>query len=163
MTDEVRAGIGFDAHPLKEGRKLILGGVEIPFEKGLDGWSDADVLTHAVIDALLGALALGDIGSHFPPGDGQYKGISSLTLLEKVMSLKKEKGWRINNIDATIIAERPKLRDYIDDIRKSLSSVLKIEVERISAKASTANTLGFIGREEGMAAIATATLASVRP
>lgn len=140
----------------------MLGGVEIPFDRGLDGWSDADVLTHAIIDALLGALALGDIGVHFPPGDPQYRGISSLVLLEKVKALLKEKRWQVNNIDVTIIAERPKLRDFIYQMRDKLSKALEIETDRVSIKASTANTLGFVGRGDGMAAIATALLKATK-
>ncbi|MGB2878160.1 MAG: 2-C-methyl-D-erythritol 2,4-cyclodiphosphate synthase, partial [Dehalococcoidales bacterium] len=108
MSDNLRVGIGYDVHALSAGRRLVLGGVEVPFELGLSGWSDADVLTHAVMDALLGAAALGDIGRHFPPGDPQYKDISSLTLLAKVKALLAEKGWQVNNLDATIIAERPR-------------------------------------------------------
>ena len=147
----MRAGIGYDVHPLVAGRKLVLGGVEIPFDKGLDGWSDADVLTHAIMDALLGAAALGDIGSHFPPGDPQYKDISSLALLEKVRGKLAENGWQVVNIDATVLVEKPRLRDYIDPIRQMLSQALGISVDRVSVKASTANGLGFIGRGEGIA------------
>jgi len=152
MTDKIRVGIGYDVHPLAAGRKLVLGGVEIPFEKGLSGWSDADVLSHAVIDALLGAAALGDIGSHFPPGDPEYKDVSSLTMLEKVKKKLATEGWLVDNIDATVIAERPKLRDYIDQMRGQLSQTLGIAVNRVSVKASTSNKLGFVGREEGIAA-----------
>ena len=162
MVDEMRTGIGFDAHPLKTKKKLVLGGMEIPFEKGLEGWSDADALIHAVIDALLGALALGDTGTYFPAGVQQYRGISSLTLLKKTKEILKEKGWQVNNIDATIIAERPRLRDYIDQMREKLSRTLEMEIGRLSIKASTANTLGFVGRGEGIAAIAVATLKPAR-
>lgn len=158
MINEIRAGTGFDAHPLVPGRKLVLGGVEIPFDSGLDGWSDADVLVHAIMDALLGALALGDIGMHFPPGDPQYKGISSIALLKKVGSLLKEKGWQVNNVDATVIAERPKLREYIDGMRRNIASALELELDSVSIKASTANTLGFVGRGEGIAVIAVVTI-----
>jgi 2-C-methyl-D-erythritol 2,4-cyclodiphosphate synthase len=150
----MRVGIGYDAHPLVKGRKLILGGVEIPFDRGLGGWSDGDALTHAVIDALLGAAALGDIGRHFPPGEAKYKNISSLKLLKEVKD--KLGGFRIVNIDATIIAEEPKLIDFIDQMRQSLSQTLAISLEQVSIKASTANGLGAVGRGEGMAALAVA-------
>ena len=152
----MRIGNGYDVHPLVPGRKLVLGGVEIPFEKGLDGWSDADVLTHAIIDALLGAAALGDIGSHFPPDDPAYKDISSLKLLKIVGGKLAEKGWLIDNIDATVVAVQPKLRDFIDPMRKTLSQTLGITVEQVSVKASTSNGLGFAGRGEGIAAQAVA-------
>ena len=151
MTGKMRVGIGYDVHPLAPGRRLVLGGVEIPFDKGLSGWSDADVLTHAIIDALLGAVALGDIGSHFPPGESEYKDISSLVLLERVRDKLKENGWQIGNIDATIVAEKPRLRDFIDPMREQLSQTLGIPVGQVSVKASTSNQLGFIGRGEGMA------------
>ena len=152
----MRIGTGYDAHPLVAGRRLVLGGIEIPFEKGLDGWSDADALTHAIIDALLGAAALGDIGSHFPPGDLAYKDISSLKLLKIVKEKLAEKGWLIDNIDATVVAVQPKLRDFIDPMRKTLSQTLGITVEQVSVKASTSNGLGFAGRGEGIAAQAIA-------
>ncbi len=158
MSDNLRVGIGYDVHALTAGRKLVLGGVEVPFELGLNGWSDADVLTHAVMDALLGAAALGDIGHHFPPGDPQYEGISSLTLLAKVKELLAEKGWQVNNLDATIIAERPRLSDYINDMREKLCQALGIDMERVSVKASTSDGLGFTGRGEGIAALAVAAL-----
>lgn len=152
----MRIGIGYDVHPLVAGRKLVLGGVEIPHPKGLDGWSDADALTHAVIDALLGAAALGDIGQHFPPGQPEYEGISSLVLLEEVVEKLEEKGCRVGNIDATVVAEKPRLREYIDDMRHNLSHVLGIDMDRVSVKASTHNGLGFIGNEEGIAVYAVA-------
>ena len=154
----MRAGIGYDVHSLTPGRRLVLGGVDIPFEKGLSGWSDADVLTHAVIDALLGAAALGDIGSHFPPGEPQYKDISSLVLLGRVKNKLAENGWRVNNVDATVIAEKPRLSDYIDQMRQQLSQTLGINISQISVKASTSDKLGFTGRGEGIAAYAVATL-----
>ena len=156
----MRIGIGYDAHPLVPGRQLVLGGLEIPFDKGLDGWSDADVLTHAIIDALLGAAALGDIGSHFPPGDPAYKSISSLTLLKTVQDRLAENGWLIDNVDATVVAERPKLRDYIDRMRRQLSQTLGIQPGQVSVKASTSNGLGFEGRGEGIAAHAVALIRS---
>jgi len=158
MEDKIRIGIGYDVHPLTPERRLVLGGIDIPFDKGLSGWSDADVLTHAIIDALLGAAALGDIGSHFPPGKPQYKGISSLTLLKRVRNELAKNGWQIVNIDATIVAEQPKLRDFIDRMRQQLSQTLGITISQVSVKASTSNQLGFVGRGEGMAAWAVALL-----
>jgi len=152
----VRIGIGYDIHPLTQGRRLVLGGIDIPFGKGLSGWSDADVLTHAVIDALLGAAALGDIGSHFPSGEPQYRDISSLALLERVRDRLAENGWQIGNIDATIVAEQPKLRDFIDGMRKQLSQTLGIALSQVSVKASTSARLGSVGRGEGVAALAVA-------
>ena len=157
----MRIGIGYDVHPLTAGRRLVLGGIEIPFNKGLSGWSDADVLTHAIIDALLGAVALGDIGSHFPPGEPQYKDISSLVLLQRVRDKLKENGWLIGNVDATIVAEQPKLRDFIDGMRKQLSQTLGIALSQVSVKASTSDRLGFIGRGEGIAAYAIALIQGV--
>jgi 2-C-methyl-D-erythritol 2,4-cyclodiphosphate synthase len=156
MESKMRIGIGYDVHPLTSGRKLVLGGVDIPFDKGLDGWSDADVLTHAIIDALLGAAALGDIGSHFPPGDPEYKDISSLVLLKKVKDKLDEKGWLIDNVDATIVAEQPRLRDYIERMREQLSQTLGITLNQVSVKASTSSKLGFIGQGEGIATHAVA-------
>jgi len=158
MKGKIRIGIGYDVHPLTPGRQLVLGGVEIPFAKGLSGWSDADVLTHAVMDALLGAAALGDIGSHFPPGEAQYKDISSLVLLEKVRNDLAKNGWQVNNIDATIVAEQPKLRSFIDTMRQQLSQTLGINIGQVSVKASTSAGLGFVGRGEGIIAYAIAVL-----
>ena len=158
MAGKIRVGTGYDTHPLVPGHRLVLGGIEVPFDKGLSGWSDADVLTHAIIDALLGAAALGDIGSHFPPGELQYKDISSLALLERVRGKLADHGWRVGNIDATILAESPKLRDFIDGMRKQLSQTLGISLSQVSIKASTSNGSGFVGRGEGMAACATALL-----
>ncbi len=160
-TGKMRVGIGYDVHPLAPGRRLVLGGVDIPFDKGLSGWSDADVLTHAIMDALLGAAALGDIGSHFPPGDPRYKDISSLILLERVKNELAKNGWQINNIDATIVAEQPKLRDYIDGMRQQLSQTLGIDISQVSVKASTSAGLGFIGRGEGMATHAVAMIEGI--
>jgi len=154
----MRVGIGYDVHRLAPGRRLVLGGVEIPSAQGLIGWSDADVLTHAIIDALLGAVALGDIGSHFPPGDPQYKGVSSLVLLRRVRDMLKKGGWQVANVDATIVAEQPKLRDFIEGMRKKLSQTLDINISQVSVKASTSEQLGFAGREEGMVAWAVATI-----
>jgi len=158
MQSKMRIGIGYDVHPLTAGRRLVLGGVEIPFGEGLSGWSDADVLTHAIIDALLGAASLGDIGSHFPPGEPEYKDISSLVLLKRTMAMLKENGWHVVNIDATIVAERPKLREFIDGMRGQLSQTLGIAVSEVSVKASTSAQLGFAGRGEGIAAWAVALL-----
>jgi 2-C-methyl-D-erythritol 2,4-cyclodiphosphate synthase len=156
MENKIRVGIGYDIHPLVKGRRLIIGGVEIPFKKGLDGWSDADVLTHAIIDALLGAAALGDIGKHFPPGEPQYKNISSLTLLERTRDKLVENGLRIVNVDATVVVEEPKLRDFIDQMRQRLSDTLDIAPSQISVKASTANGLGCVGKGRGIEAQAVA-------
>ncbi|MFC2067322.1 2-C-methyl-D-erythritol 2,4-cyclodiphosphate synthase [Chloroflexota bacterium] len=152
----MRIGIGYDVHPLTPERRLVLGGVDIPFDRGLSGWSDADALTHAVIDALLGAAALGDIGSHFPAGEPQYKGISSLVLLKIVKDKLTENGWQIANVDATILAEKPRMRDYIDQMREQISKMLGINVSQVSVKATTSSQLGFVGREEGIAAYAVA-------
>jgi 2-C-methyl-D-erythritol 2,4-cyclodiphosphate synthase len=156
METKLRIGTGYDMHPLAKKRKLVLGGVEIPFDKGLSGWSDADVLAHAVIDALLGAAALGDIGGHFPPGEAQYKDISSLTLLKEVGEKLAAGGWRIVNIDATVVAEEPRLAGFIEPMRQNLSQTLGIEIERVSVKASTANGVGCLGRGKWMEAQAVA-------
>jgi len=161
VESKIRIGVGFDVHSLTPGRRLVLGGIEIPFDKGLSGWSDADVLTHAIIDALLGAAALGDIGSHFPSGEPQYKDISSLTLLKRVGGKLAENGWQIGNVDATIVAEQPKLGDFIDGMRKQLSQTLGIALSQVSVKASTSAQLGFIGRGEGIAAYAIALIQGV--
>ena len=157
----MRVGIGYDVHPLISGRRLVLGGVDIPFHKGLGGWSDADVLIHAIMDALLGAAALGDIGSHFPPGEPQYKGVSSLTLLERVRDKLKENSWQVVNVDATIVAEEPKLGGFISAMRQKLSQTLGIALSQVSIKASTSARSGFIGRGEGMAACAVALLEGI--
>jgi 2-C-methyl-D-erythritol 2,4-cyclodiphosphate synthase len=156
MSTNLRIGIGYDAHPLVKGRKLVLGGVAIPFARGLEGWSDADVLTHAVMDALLGAAALGDIGRHFPPGDTQYKDVSSLVLLEKVVEKLAEGGYGVGNIDATVVAEKPRLSEYIDAIRGNLSRAMGVNIDNISVKASSNNGLGDTGRGKGIAAYAVA-------
>ena len=147
----MRIGHGYDVHRLTEGRPLILGGVEIPHSLGLDGHSDADVLTHAVMDALLGAIALGDIGRHFPDTDPRYEGISSLLLLSHVRKMVEKKKCRISNIDVTVLAQRPKLAPHIPQMRENLASVLGIGSDRISVKATTEEHLGFTGREEGIA------------
>lgn len=149
---ELRIGHGYDVHKLIEGRKLILGGVDIPHTVGLLGHSDADVLLHAVMDALLGALALGDIGQHFPDTDDKYKGISSMHLLTLVNKLISEKGARLVNLDATLIAQKPKIAPYIDKIRENIAFALGTDKSRISVKATTEEHLGFTGREEGISA-----------
>lgn len=147
-----RIGFGYDVHPLIEGRKLILGGVEIPFEKGLLGHSDADVLIHAICDALLGAAALGDIGFHFPDTDEKYKGMNSLTMLSRVGTLVGQKGYSIANIDSTLILERPKIAPYIQTMIQNISLALHIDPNIVSIKATTSEKLGFIGRGEGAVA-----------
>ena len=148
----IRIGHGYDAHRLEEGRTLYLGGVEIPYEKGLLGHSDADVLLHAVMDALLGAAALGDIGKHFPPSDMQFKDIRSTLLLEKVTTLIHKEGYRIGNLDATVTAQKPRLAPFIEEMRKTVASLLQTDVKNISIKATTTEKMGFTGREEGIEA-----------
>lgn len=151
-----RIGMGYDVHRLEAGRRLVLGGVEIPFERGLAGHSDADVLTHAVIDALLGAARCGDIGRLFPDTDAAYKDISSLILLQRAAEVLAAKGVRIENIDAVVMAQRPKLSSYITAMETTLAGVLGLDAERLSIKATTTERLGFVGREEGLAAQAVA-------
>lgn len=153
---ENRIGIGYDVHRLVEGRKLILGGVEIPHHEGLLGHSDADVLTHAVMDALLGAAALGDIGRHFPDTDDAYKGISSITLLQKVGKLLEENFYHVGNVDVTLIAQRPKISPFIDEMRANIAAALNLDMSRINIKGTTTEKLGFTGREEGIACEAVA-------
>lgn len=152
MPMENRVGTGFDVHQLVSGRPLILGGVEIPFEKGLLGHSDADVLIHALMDALLGAAAMGDIGQHFPDTDDQYKGISSMALLEKVKALIDEEFYKISNVDITLMAQRPKIKSFIGDMRRNIAKTLDIDENRVNIKGTTTEKLGFVGREEGIAA-----------
>ena len=159
MKSRMRVGIGFDVHPLTPGRRLVLGGVDIPYDKGLSGWSDADALTHAIIDALLGAANLGDIGRHFPPGEPEYRDISSQVLLKRISDKLKANSWLIDNIDATIVAEAPKLSAFIDRMREQLSQTLDIDTSQVSVKASTSNQLGFVGRGEGIAVWAVALIA----
>ncbi len=156
----LRIGNGYDIHRLGRDRRLILGGVEIPHELGLVGHSDADVIVHAIMDAMLGALSLGDIGLYFPPSDPQWKNADSLVLLAKVNALILEKGWAIGNLDSTVVAERPKLKPHISAMREKLASVLEIEGDRIGIKATTNEKLGPVGREEGIAAYAVALLVS---
>lgn len=154
----MRIGIGYDVHALTEGRPLILGGVKIEHSLGLLGHSDADVLVHAIMDALLGAAALGDIGKHFPDTDDAYKGINSLILLAKVDELIREKGYTVNNIDAVICAQRPKLAPHIEHMRQNIAEVLGVDTDRINIKATTTEKLGFEGRQEGISAQAVCTL-----
>ena len=154
----MKVGIGYDVHRLVEGRKLIIGGVEIPHEKGLLGHSDADVLLHAIGDALLGAAGLGDLGEHFSDKDPQYKGASSLVLLKKIVALLQEHGYKINNVDAVVIAEAPKLSPYKLQMKKNISEVLEISETEINVKATTEEGMGFTGLKQGMAAWACATI-----
>ena len=155
-----RTGIGFDAHALAEGLPLVIGGVNIPHSKGLQGHSDADVLVHAVMDAILGALALGDIGEHFPDTEDEFEGADSLELLSRVQKMIEDKGYCCENLDSIIIAEKPKLKSYIGEMRENLASVLKINVDQLSIKATTTEHMGFTGREEGIAAQAIVLLKS---
>lgn len=157
----MRIGQGYDVHRLVEGRRLIIGGVDIPYEKGLLGHSDADVLLHAVMDALLGDAALGDIGQHFPDSDERYKGISSIALLKKVGKILQENGYMIENIDSTVIAQRPKLLPYRPQMAENIAAALGIEKEQVSVKATTEEGLGFTGTGEGISAQAIALLSSV--
>ncbi|HKS41521.1 MAG TPA: 2-C-methyl-D-erythritol 2,4-cyclodiphosphate synthase [Blastocatellia bacterium] len=158
MNESARIGIGYDIHRLVEGRRLVLGGVDIPFEKGLLGHSDSDVLTHAICDALLGAAALGDIGTHFPDIDERWKGASSLDLLARTVEMISERGYHLANVDATVMAERPKLRPHIQAMRERLAVVLQVDVDCVSVKAKTNEGLESVGRGEAMAAHAIALL-----
>ncbi|WP_245824116.1 2-C-methyl-D-erythritol 2,4-cyclodiphosphate synthase [Sporomusa malonica] len=158
----IRSGIGYDVHRLVPERKLILGGVDIPYTLGLDGHSDADVLLHAIKDALLGAAALGDIGRHFPDTDGRYKGISSLALLGEVREILARNGYTVNNIDATIVAQKPKLAPYIARMNSNIAETLGIDVGQVNVKATTTEGLGFAGQGQGIAAYATATIIGAR-
>lgn len=146
-----RIGQGFDVHPFAENRKLMVGGIEIPFEKGLKGHSDADVLLHAITDAILGAVALGDIGKHFPDTDESFKNADSAVLLQESYKLVQKKGYTVGNVDATVIAERPKLSSYISDIKARIAGLLSCDEDQISVKATTSEKMGFVGREEGIA------------
>ncbi len=161
MSQQFRTGIGFDVHAFAENRKLIIGGIEIPFEKGLEGHSDADVLLHAICDALLGAAALGDIGQHFPDTDPNYENADSKILLQKVYNLVEQKGYELGNVDAVVAMQKPKLSTYIFEMRVKIAEILKADVEQISIKATTTEKLGFIGREEGVSAFATVLI--IRP
>ena len=153
-----RIGFGYDVHRLVEGRPLILGGVEIPYPFGLEGHSDADVLTHAIIDAIIGALGAGDIGQHFPDTDPKYKGVSSLSMLRTVMDLIKDDGYRLNNLDTTITAQAPKLAPHLSNMRERLAQTLEASVSQINIKATTSEGLGFCGKREGMEAFAVVSL-----
>jgi len=153
-----RIGFGYDVHELAEGRPLILGGVTIPYIKGLRGYSDADVLTHAVIDSILGALGKGDIGQHFPDSDPAYKGADSLFLLKEVVALAHDEKFIVNNLDTTIVAQKPKLTQYFNDMKVRLSGILDVDPQAVNVKATTTEGLGFCGREEGLAAYAVVTL-----
>ena len=157
----MRIGQGYDVHKLVEGRDCIICGVKIPYEKGLLGHSDADVALHALADAILGAAALGDIGKHFPDNDDRYKDIDSLVLLEKVCELIRNKGYEISNVDSTILAQAPKLRPYIDEMRSKLAKAMKLDIDELSVKATTEERLGFTGREEGIAAHAVVLLMTI--
>ncbi len=148
----MRVGIGYDSHPLVSGRKLVLGGVDIPYDKGLSGWSDADVAIHAMIDALCGAAGLDDIGTQFPSGKQKYKDISSLVLLSEIHRLLKEKGFEVVNVDTTIVVQNPQLSPFIPEMRKRISQALGIELTQVTVKATSTDGLGFVGREEGIAA-----------
>lgn len=148
----MRIGLGYDVHPLVEGRKLILGGVEIPFEKGLKGHSDADALLHAIGDALLGALALGDLGKHFPDTDPKYKGASSSVLLQAIMGMIEAKGYAVENVDSILVIEKPKMATHIPQMIQNIARILKVEQDQVSVKATREEGLGFIGKGEGMSA-----------
>ncbi|MBT3922262.1 MAG: 2-C-methyl-D-erythritol 2,4-cyclodiphosphate synthase [Nitrospina sp.] len=154
----MRIGNGYDVHRLVEGRKLILGGVDIPHSMGLDGHSDADALAHALCDALLGALGAGDIGAHFPDTDMKWKGVSSLLLLKEVMRMCREKDFVLANADSVIVAQKPKLAPFLPEMKKNIASALEVETDRINIKATTTEKLGFAGREEGISAYAVALL-----
>ena len=154
----IRIGFGYDVHRLKEGRKLIIGGVNIPYDRGLDGHSDADVLVHAINDAILGALGKGDIGMHFPDTDQKYKDIYSVLMTHEVVRIMDEEGYEVNNLDCTIAAEKPKLSPYLPEMKRILSEALRTTEDRINIKATTTEGLGYIGREEGIAAYAVLTL-----
>ena len=152
----MRIGTGYDVHKLVEGRKLIMGGVEIPYEKGLLGHSDADVLVHAIMDALLGAAALGDIGKHFPDTDPKYKGADSLMLMREVKRILSDHGYQIENVDSTIIAQAPKMKPHIEEMRQNIAEALSLDITQVSVKATTEERLGFTGRGEGISAQAVA-------
>ena len=157
---DIRVGIGFDSHPLVPDRRLVLGGVEIPHNSGLEGHSDGDVLVHALMDALLGAANLGDKGTHFPSSDQQYRNILSLLLLERVAAMLQSSGWRVSNVDATMLAQMPRLGPYIPDMKDRTAAALGISPTRVSLKATTTDHLGFVGRSEGIAACAVACVMS---
>jgi len=156
--DDLRVGIGWDLHPLVEGRPLVLGGVEIPFERGLGGHSDADVLVHAICDALLGGASLGDLGGHFPSEDPRYRGISSLELLTQVARMVRARGWEIGNVDAVVLAQAPRLSPFLEQMRKRLSEVMDLPLGVLSIKVKSPEALGALGRGEGIGALAVALL-----
>ncbi len=155
MNLDYKIGFGYDVHQFADDRKLMLGGIEVPFERGLKGHSDADALLHSICDAMLGALALGDIGKHFPDTDPKYKGIDSKILLTEVNKLIENEGYKLGNLDSTIVLQRPKLRPYIDNMRKEIASLLYCNVEQISVKATTSEWMGFVGEEKGIKVIST--------
>jgi 2-C-methyl-D-erythritol 2,4-cyclodiphosphate synthase len=155
LKENFRIGTGFDVHAFAEKRKLIIGGIEIPFEKGLAGHSDADVLLHAICDALLGSLALGDIGKHFPDTDQKFKDANSINLLSEVYKMVESKGYKLGNLDAVLMIQRPKIFPYIEKMKEKIASTLNVDIDKISIKATTTEKLGFTGREEGIAATAT--------
>jgi 2-C-methyl-D-erythritol 2,4-cyclodiphosphate synthase len=155
LNPSYRIGIGFDVHAFTNNRKLIIGGVEIPFEKGLAGHSDADVLLHAIGDALLGSISAGDIGIHFPDTDQKYKNANSLDLLSQVYDIVRAKGFIVGNIDAVIAAQKPKISSYVPQMKNNIANILQTDIENISIKATTTERLGFVGREEGISALAT--------
>ncbi|NLY66476.1 MAG: 2-C-methyl-D-erythritol 2,4-cyclodiphosphate synthase [Tissierellia bacterium] len=158
----MKIGIGYDVHKLVKGRKLIIGGVNIPFEKGLLGHSDADVLIHAIMDSILGALGAGDIGKHFPDTDEQYKDISSLVLLERVYNIMKKEKYEIGNIDSIIVAQRPKMAPYIEEMKKNIAYILNTDTSNINIKATTTENLGFVGKEEGIASYSVCILKALK-
>jgi 2-C-methyl-D-erythritol 2,4-cyclodiphosphate synthase len=162
LNPEYRSGIGFDVHEFADGRKLIIGGVEIPFEKGLAGHSDADVLLHAICDAMLGALSLGDIGKHFPDTDPAYKNADSSKLLKQVYGLVTGKGYTISNLDTVLILQRPKILPYVVKIKTHIAKILNCSIEQVSVKATTTEGLGFTGREEGIGAMAAVLLGKIK-
>lgn len=154
MINDIRIGHGYDVHRFDENRPLILGGIQIPYEKGLFGHSDADVLLHAINDALLGSLALGDIGTHFPDTDPKWKNADSKKLLEASLTLIHQRGYKVKNVDSTIVAENPKMKPFIPEIRQTIAEILEISIDCVSVKATTSEKMGFVGREEGIAAMA---------
>ena len=158
----MRVGIGYDVHPLVPGRRLVLGGAEIPFDKGLDGHSDGDAAVHAIIDALLGAAGLGDIGTHFPSSEPEYKDISSLTLLHRVVQKLKGRGFEVCNVDATIVAEQPRLSPFVDQMRESISRTLGVSVDQVGVKTTTSKGLGFVGQGKAIAVHAVALVNETR-
>lgn len=160
---EIRTGIGFDVHRFAEGRRLVLGGVEIDHPRGLEGWSDADALLHAIADAILGAAALGDLGTHFPPTDGAWKDADSREILAATVTLARRAGWVVANVDATVLAEAPRIAPHAAAMRSAIADACGIEADRVGVKATTMEGMGFVGREEGIAALAVTTLSRESP